>query len=242
MGNRYRSSVKRAGDRFTNIPNYVLDSVAVRTLSPAAFKVLVYLVKRCYGAKDNGRIVFGARFGCRVRNPVVQHYEELSIGLSKSTIAKALAELELHGLIRCTKPSTFGQKRMAREWRLTWVKANDELPTQEFLQFKPVAPAKTKASPFGRTVMKVAVHRTGQWQRTNARSYVPQSTSPDYYNQDSPADRTRSYQCNGNVSGGLFATVALVEKDNAVLFGACLTPPPADTEERRPSRAPRPYA
>src|SRR4051812_15941191 len=123
-----RRQQKREVDRFTSLPNYLLEHEAVRSLSPTAFKVMVYLAKRCFGPKNNGQIPFGARFGCKVRNIAINRDEEKAIGLSRGTTARALSELQDRGLIRCTKGSTFKlTKRSVREYELTWVNAGEDV-------------------------------------------------------------------------------------------------------------------
>lgn len=130
----------READRFTQLPNFLLNSVAVRTLEPSDFMTLVYMAKRCYGAKDNGHIVFGVRGGCLILSQQKERYEEAAIGVGKSAIAVCLERLELRGLIRCTKEFTFKQKKKTREWRLTWlptiVDGVKQPPTNEFFYFR----------------------------------------------------------------------------------------------------------
>lgn len=111
---------------------WILETDAARSLSPPAFKVLVYLAKREKG-DNNGRIAFGARSGCFVRRKGTSEFDDLPIGLAPRTISDALYELEKAGFIRCTRESTFDQKRMTREWRLTWVKCGSEPPTKDFI-------------------------------------------------------------------------------------------------------------
>jgi len=131
---------KRFVDGFTNIPNFVLASTAVRTLQPSQFMVLMYLTMRCFSSKNNGEIGFANRTGCLWPDKITGKWSELEFGgatgLSKTTIGNALRELERRGLVECTKRSTFHQKRLSKEYRLTWVKTATGGPTNDFLYFK----------------------------------------------------------------------------------------------------------
>ena len=150
----------------------------MRSLSPAAFKVLVYVAKLCYGAEKNGRIGFGARSGCIRFDPASRRDEEVPIGLTKSAVADGLDELQRHGLLRCTKESSFGQKQVVREWRLTWrpfvdEKGQKQPPTNEFLYF---------------SLTDLAVERPSTkdfWLKNKS-----QSSPADYVEPDSPPQRT----------------------------------------------------
>lgn len=130
---RHNSKGRTEGEaRFIQIPYWVLETPAALALSGSAVKVLVYLLKRFNGA-NNGRIAFGSRSGCFVRNPVDhKNLIDLGLGMKPRTISDALYELVAAGFIRCTKPSTFDQKRLTREWRLTWLAVGAELPTRDF--------------------------------------------------------------------------------------------------------------
>ena len=136
-------------DGFTQIPNYVLRSEAMRTASPAAVKVCLYLAARCFGAKHNGQIVFAIRSGCLLLNLATQRWEEQSIGLSPSRTAEALQELEERGFIVCTKDSTFNQKRRAKEYRLTWMRTEQDIPTNDFLNWKATEKKQDPVHPAG---------------------------------------------------------------------------------------------
>lgn len=118
--------------RFVQLPYWVLESERARLLSGTAFKVLVYLLKRFNGS-NNGRIAFGLRSGCFARNSATGEIEDRSLGLGKSAVGEALRELDAAGFIRCETPSSFGQKRLTREWRVTWLEAAGKLPTKDFV-------------------------------------------------------------------------------------------------------------
>ena len=121
--------------RFVQVPFWVLESAAACRLSGTATRVLLYIIKRHNGV-NNGRIGFGSRSGCFARKPGCGELEDISIGIAPRTMSDALFELEAAGFIRCTKDSTFDQKRMTKEWRLTWLPTGEGQtavpPTKEF--------------------------------------------------------------------------------------------------------------
>lgn len=150
---------------FVQLFSWMLETRAMCNLSPAAFKVLVYMAKRFYG-DNNGRIAFGVRSGCFVRQPGGPlHHVEVSIGLSSSRKAHALKELEQAGFIVCVKPSSFDQKRRVKEWRLTWHPCGGQPATKEFAHS---APPKSK-------IQSVRKH------------YDATDSSPDRTAQDAPS-------------------------------------------------------
>ncbi len=163
--------------RHLRLEHWILDTAAARSLSGSAFKVLVYLGKR-YDGFNNGKIGFGCRSGCISKKTGTSERVTLPIGIGKSAIAAALLELETAGFIRCAKESTFDQKRMAREWRLTWLPVGNEPATKEFA----TAPARTKK--------QNAVRQNGQkppLQSAVADNGAPQISKNAPY---SPAERT----------------------------------------------------
>lgn len=206
-------------DRFCNIPNYVLASEAVRTLQPSHFMVLVYVAMRCYGAKRNGHIVFANRSGClRLDNSHPQRkywrWVETPIGpgptgMGKSTIGEGLVELERRGLIRCTRPSTFGQKRLARTYRLTWVRTETEQATNEFLDWRPEY---SKPRPTRRPDGHALGRSTGRTPASTSSIPDIQADGPAYQQPHRPPHRPRSHQVNRDVGawdmGSAMAAIA----------------------------------
>jgi DNA-binding MarR family transcriptional regulator len=85
--------------RFVQIPYWVLETAAARTLSGTAFKVLVYLLKRFNGV-NNGKIGFGCYSGCFIREPGQRDLIDASIGFKHRTVSDALYELEHAGFIQ----------------------------------------------------------------------------------------------------------------------------------------------
>lgn len=110
---------------------WIVESPAFQELSLAAEYVLMAMLKRYNGA-NNGRISFGCRSGCLTR--LDGAWTERPSKLSVAAQSRALKELQAQGFISCTQPSSFGQKRLVRDWRLTWLRddRNGGLPTKEF--------------------------------------------------------------------------------------------------------------
>ena len=142
-GRKANSTGRSEGqERFVQIPYWVLESPAARMLSPTAFKLLVYILKR-FNGMNNGRIAFGVRSGCFVRKADGGGaVEDTDIGLKPSTIADAIFELVGAGFIAFERDSLFTGRRgtigqgVVREWRLTWLPSDGKLPTKDFVAAK----------------------------------------------------------------------------------------------------------
>ncbi|MGH6828165.1 MAG: hypothetical protein ACREFW_04575 [Rhizomicrobium sp.] len=204
MSGRHRLNKARRTrdvDRFTNFPNYVLASEAVRTLRPSAFMVLVYLAMRCFGAKGNGRIVFANRSGCRWFDPETRKWVEMPIGgprekpMAKSTIGDGLRELERRGLIVCTQRSTFDQKRLAKTYRLTWVRTEDQLATNDFLKWRP---ENSKPRPPHRPMGYATGRPTGRSPQPTSSEQAIQAAPPACQQRHRPPHRPRNYHVLGD--------------------------------------------
>jgi len=178
---RHNAKGRTTGEpRFVQIPFWVLESSAAIALSGTAFKVLVYIIKR-YNGVNNGKIGFGQYSGCFIRNNDAKDPKKIvdvGIGFASRTMSDALYELEKAGFIACTRTSTFDQKRLTREWRITWLPADNALPTKEFTtatgNFKrPKAPKKQKPER-GRAL-------SGKLQSAYAPQVEPESPPNDAY-------------------------------------------------------------
>lgn len=147
----------------------LLRSSAYRTL-PSTGKVVLIEMRRRDNGNNNGHIRFGGRDGVR-------------IGLSPDVTERAINQLKQRGFVVET---VLGHKRLgiAREWRLTMVKASGKRPTLEFLKWQPevsnpVPLARTKADngPAGADGSKPSNHPDS----SKLTVAVPEE------NQDSPA-------------------------------------------------------
>lgn len=115
-------------DAFIRIPNYIFDCPAYRSLKPGPRALLCELIRR-YNGRNNGKIGLGRREACAALNMT-----------DKDTMSRYFQELETKGFIACTKAGGFNMKdpssRRASEWRLTWERYNEKLPTKEFMRWK----------------------------------------------------------------------------------------------------------
>lgn len=145
MGKRNRGANRRGRSegepRFIQIPYWVMETPAFLALSPNGTRALLFLVKRFNGV-NNGKICFGVRSGCFVKPPGQADLVDRPI-LAKGQVQRALAELQAAGFIRCTKEATFNQKKLTREWRITWLPCDGKPATKEF------AGQNLKPSPMG---------------------------------------------------------------------------------------------
>lgn len=103
----------------------MFDCAAYRSMKPGPRALLAELIRR-YNGRNNGSIVLGIREACQALNMS-----------DKDTVARYFKELSSKGFIACTKAGGFNMKdpasRRASEWRLTWLKCGDDLPTKEFM-------------------------------------------------------------------------------------------------------------
>jgi len=173
---------------FVQIPWWVMETPAYHCLSPEARTALLYMTKRFYG-HNNGRIGFGVRSGGFVRNHSAQPDAELIDVpvMSKTRMHRALIEVEALGFAVVVKESSFGQKKLTREWRLTWLPAHDRsTPTKDFMGLTTAdckriqAKHKTKASPASATKSPGTVPPAGRCQSAQAPNISIQSHQRDY--------------------------------------------------------------
>jgi len=137
QGRRQDASGRSQGEaRYVQIHYWMMETPAFLALSGWATKALLMVLKR-YDGFNNGKISFGTRSGCFVRKPGARQLADANFGISKSSITRALAELEAYGWIVCTQEAAFDQKRLVRNWRLTWLPCDGKLPTKEFAAYSP---------------------------------------------------------------------------------------------------------
>lgn len=146
MSNRHRK--QRKGRRvdakgrsigegnYVKLANYLLDSQAYLSLTPAARAVYIQLRRRFNGS-NNGYIGFSVRDAAA------------EVKIAKDTATRAFKELQEKGFIRCREKGSFNFKKLhASEWILTQEKYNGQLPTKDFMRWEP----KEKAGPKSGTV------------------------------------------------------------------------------------------
>ena len=122
---------RRSGPPHFQIPHYLFDSPAYRSLGLCARALLSEICRRFNGS-NNGRIGLGQREATE------------ALGLKKrATVAAAFRELEAKGFIVMMRAGAFSCKlRQASEWYLTWHPPAAGIATQSekgFMRWKPPA-------------------------------------------------------------------------------------------------------
>jgi len=135
---KHTKEERRKSGKHVRIYAWEFHSDAFKALSPNAIKV--YLdIKFRYNGCNNGAIAYSSR--------------EAGLALNKSnnTGARALDELILFGFLRIHKDSSFGQKRLAREYEITAInlqptRKSHTLPSgnRDFLRLTPLQIGKLK--------------------------------------------------------------------------------------------------
>ena len=174
-----------AEPRHVQLPYWLLEHQSYLRLPANAKLVMTYMAHRFNGF-NNGRIGFGWRAGCPVRVNGKDQIER-SFGLSPNQIGRALTRLEADGFIVCTKAATFDQKRLTREWRLTWLPSglNGALPpTKEFASIS--AGENLKARCTGASNPDLQMHQ---------RSYLMEPISPNDLYRCTSAAIAKSDRC-----------------------------------------------
>lgn len=104
--NRTGRSKNKISGGFVALPYSVIDSPGYRATTSNSKAVFVQ-INRLYNGSNNGLLAVSSRMVGGLLN------------ISHSSVARALRELVNCGLIRQTKASSFSQKRVAAEYRLT---------------------------------------------------------------------------------------------------------------------------
>lgn len=117
------------------IPQGVITSPAFVDLSPLAVKVLV-AIQSHWNGYNNGRLHLSTR-----------RLHEVCGTVDNKSQARAVRELVDHGFIEITSGSDFNCKRLAREFRLTYIAGEvgrqSTPPTSEFRNWRPAERAET---------------------------------------------------------------------------------------------------
>jgi hypothetical protein len=115
-------------DNFLMLPHFLLKSEAWRSLSPVGRALFIEVAQRWNGF-NNGKIGLGIReAGQNIR---VKH----------TTAVAAFRVLQERGFLVMTRDSSFDQKRLTREWRVTAFPVGDyrqpkALATKEYLRWR----------------------------------------------------------------------------------------------------------
>ena len=128
-----KKGVIESTERFVKLTYLLLESEAWRWLRPISQSVYIELRRRFNGS-NNGKISFSLAEGARI------------LRASKSSIQKALVELEEHGFIKLVKKGYFTH-RMASEYALTDERLHGYPPTREWKQWQPTKPHRRRQIP-----------------------------------------------------------------------------------------------
>ncbi len=126
-------------DRFLMLPHFLLTSEAWKSLTPAQRALFVEVAQRWNGF-NNGRIGLGIREAGQ------------AIHVKHTTAATAFRVLQERGFLVLMRDSSFDQKRLAREWRVTAFPSGDYQqptapPSLEFSRWR-TPPDNQNAGPF----------------------------------------------------------------------------------------------
>jgi hypothetical protein len=124
LGRPVNAKGRSKGDgQYVSLPYDMLHSVAWRSLSGPAVKVWLELRTRFHGA-NNGRLIFSLDEAARL------------LGLGKSTVRRALIELQDKGFIACTRKGQW-YGRLASEWATADLAFNGAPATKAWKAWRP---------------------------------------------------------------------------------------------------------
>ena len=165
-------------DRFLQIPHFLLASPAWQSLGPVHRALFIEVAQRWTGF-NNGQIGLGVR----------QAAEALHV--KPDTVGKAFDVLIERGFLVMTKDSSFHQKRLTREWRVTLFPMGDcrapsAPPTRHYARWR-APPEKQKPVPKGDTHRPDSGYRNRldgadrsiQWPQSGLSGRFPASHSPE---------------------------------------------------------------
>ena len=118
-----KKGIIESTERFVKLTYPLIESEAWRWLRPISKAVYIEL-KRRYNGLNNGKISLSLSEAAHI------------IKASKSSISRALKQLETHGFIKLIKKGYF-TGRMASEYALTDEQLDDYPPTREWRRWQP---------------------------------------------------------------------------------------------------------
>jgi hypothetical protein len=120
-----RSGRSANGDRFVKLDHWMLDSPAWLSLKAIDRDLLIWIQRR-YNGQNNGQISMSQREAAEL------------LHVKPETAAAAFHRLTERGFIRMARDSSFTMKaRLARTWILTMFEYRGQLPTKEFMGWRP---------------------------------------------------------------------------------------------------------
>lgn len=127
-----RTGRSKGEGRFVRIFQYMMKSPAWQHLGPLEVAIYLEMSSRYAGENSNN-----GRIGYSVREAATR------FRVGKTTVSRALQELQEKGFIVCTTKGGFSVKiRRATEWRLTEFRCDvtQQMATKDFLQWQPSVP------------------------------------------------------------------------------------------------------
>lgn len=127
MAKTNRKGRSSGGGPFVQLPHFMLESPAWRSLS-AQEQATYIVVAKAYNGSNNGRLAVSVRQIAQRAN------------VNKDTASKCLATLQARGFIECASPGGFTRKiRHAAEWRLTLYQCDrtQAPPLKPFMRWRP---------------------------------------------------------------------------------------------------------
>lgn len=160
----------RGTERHIQLTHFLLDSIAWKSLTPTPRALFIEVMKR-YNGVNNGHIGLGVR----------EAGEELQV--KPHTAGIAFGILMDRGFLAMGQDSSFGQKKLAREWRLTCLPmgprdAPTSPPTHDYTRWRPAA-EKQKPVPFGDTPSAVSGHTAAENDAEERRTVPLRGTETD---------------------------------------------------------------
>jgi hypothetical protein len=138
--------------RFLQLTHFMLESAAWKSLDAVERALCVEVAQRWTGF-NNGHIGLGVRQAGK------------ALHVKPQTVGRAFATLQERGFLALQRDSTFDQKRLAREWRVTFFPMGDcrapsSPPSNDFMRWRP-PPGEQNPEPFGGTPSAVSEHDDG---------------------------------------------------------------------------------
>ena len=128
-----KKGVIESKERFVKLSYLLIESEAWRWLKPISKAVYIELRRR-YNGLNNGKISLSLSEAAHI------------LKASKSSINKALKQLETHGFIKLIKKGYF-TGRMASEYAMTDEQLDGYPPTREWKQWQPNKPHRRRQIP-----------------------------------------------------------------------------------------------
>ena len=123
MPKHNKTGRSKGGGRFVQLHEYIVRSYAWKRLSPLA-RCAWMEIGFIYNGSNNGKLAISARLLAD------------RLDICPTSAAKAIRELINWGFLDCVRPSAFGRKKLAAEYRLTHLPchATGDPPSKQFMR------------------------------------------------------------------------------------------------------------